>query len=367
MYRNYYKCALRDGISHGFDLTSDLELELGDSQKPCAYITRMFDTGDPDTTYHRLFVDGDWDKVKLEIFVAVTNTPDATVENGIPLQSLLGNTQASPAKKEAVLRRMQFTRQVNTSDMLLHTLKGRYVWIFLAVYPESFEARFHLKGLRLEFPQHSFTEYFPEIYQGNDFFERYVAVFQTMFLDEEKRVDELPGLLDYEGTAEPYVKELASWLGVDDPDNLYTTEQLRQIIRDIDLYQGGKGTKKALVEMIRLITGIEPRIAEPFQWNRSEMSPQREKQYRSLYGETDNHFCVILDVMDKEDALPLSEQKLEKLIRAFSMVGTSPRLVLLTRCSHTDGHCYLGINSTLSTPEIAAVDRTVLGDHITVG
>ena len=281
-YRNYYKCTLAEGVCHGFQLSKNLQLQFGERIAPCAYITQMFDTKDEDMTYHRLLVDCRLADVKLETIVAVTNDPDATDENGTPLKKLLANPQAAPAKKEAALRALPHVRTVNTTDMLLHDLKGRYVWVFVAVYPSGLEAQCTIEGLRLEFPKYSFSEYFPEIYQENDFFERYLAVLQTIFLDEEKKVDEVPAMLDYESTPEAYVQELANWLGIDNKNNVFTPEQLRHIIRNIDLYQGGKGTRETLKKMIELVTGIKPRIIEAFQWDGEDMPAYRRQTYKKF-------------------------------------------------------------------------------------
>ena len=70
---------------------------------------------------------------------------------------------------------------------------------------------------------------------------------------------------------------------------------------------------------------------------------------------------------DHPGPLDVTQAQLEKLIEAYSMLGTRHKLVLLRPCSYTDTHCYLDVNSCLSTPERAAVDGVTLGGYFTVG
>jgi hypothetical protein len=51
-----------------------------------------------------------------------------------------------------------------------------------------------------------------------------------MYLDVERRVDDIPHLLDYETTPDENVAYLADWLGIDNPGGVYTTDQLRRLI-----------------------------------------------------------------------------------------------------------------------------------------
>ncbi len=366
-YINYYKCELKKGYYEGFTLDEELHLNLEEGGTGC-YITRMLDTYDMDTTYNRLKIEGDFTDAKVEIIVAVTNTLNPYwVDDDTDLQEYLKEEKISVEDKVAMLKNLPHHRYVNTYDVLLNGLSGRYVWVCIYAQPISFASSCKINGFKLEFPQTSFTEYFPEIYQGNDFFDRYIGVFSSMFLDQEAKIDIIPRLLDFQSAPDEIVEVLASWLGIDNSAGYFTPEQLRHIITNIDIYQGCKGTKKALEHIVALVTGITPRIVENFQWNDDNISEAHKSNYRTLYGETSNHFCVILDTSKANAPLPISEKKLEKLIESYCMVGTNQKLVKLELCSHADAHCYLDVNSRLSVPEVASVDGLTLGAHITVG
>ena len=109
-----------------------------------------------------------------------------------------------------------YVRKVNTDDFLLHELKGRYLWILIRISGAAVDSHFCIEGFRVEFPWTSFSGYLPEIYQEagqNSFFERYMAVFQSMYEDLEQQVDHLPRILDYESTPDENLETLLTWTG----------------------------------------------------------------------------------------------------------------------------------------------------------
>jgi phage tail-like protein len=181
----------------------------------------------------------------------------------------------------------------------------------------------------------------------------------------EKQVDRVPELLDYRTTPDEHVEYLASWLGIDNSRRLFSPAQLRHVIANIDVYQGAKGTKRALEQIITLLAGVKPRIVEHFEWMRQDVSAQQLAMNKNLYGDTRNHFCVILDLT--KTRLAISESDLQWVIENYSPLDARFKVVYLKTGSHADIHCYLDVNSALSVPEIASVDGGAFGGHITIG
>lgn len=364
-YVNYYNHALTKGCLHGMQVTPEHALRMDGAQG--AYISRMFDTGTDDETFNRLAIEGDFEGLKLEVIVAATNETDVILDDRVQtFEQYLGSAEVPLAAKTEVMTHIPHVRMVNSTDLLLHDLKGRYVWICVILYSAG-ELTGLLKGMRLEFPKYSFVEYFPEIYQGNRFFERYLAVFQSAFLDMERDVEYTPQLLDYQRTPDGYVEYLAGWLGIDNSHKIFSPDQLRKIIEEIDILQGGKGTRYTLERIVEMLTGIRPRIVEHFQWSEIDMPPHARQTCQRLYGETSDDFCVIMDISRSKDPLALTQKEMDLLVESYSVIGTRFRIVYLTDCNHLDAHCYLDINSRLSIPETAAINREALGSHITIG
>lgn len=363
-YVNYYRLSLMKGCYSGMNATRGHTLAL--SRERGAYITPMFDSDEDGCTYNRLVVAGRFESVKLEVIAAASDESDAFIDGELRnLKSYFENPQVSAFQKaEALMGLPSHIRAVNERDILLHSLKGRFIWIYAAMYPTG-ECDCELEGLRLELPKYSFAQYFPEIYQSNEFFDRYIAVFQSMFLDMERMVDSVPGLLDYRTTPDDNVEYLAGWLGINNSRRLFTSGQLRHIIENIGVFQGAKGTRQALERVILLLTGIRPRIVEHFRWLRPQFSPTQISVNKTLYGDTANHFCVILDLTKAGFPPNVDEKDLETLIESYSVLGSKFKVVYLRTCSHTDDHCYLDINSALSVPEAAGLDSGAFGEHIT--
>ncbi|GKH50576.1 hypothetical protein CE91St46_16870 [Eubacteriales bacterium] len=360
---NFYRKALRRCRRTNLELDAALSLVMTDPARPAACLTRVFDSGDPDTTYGRLQIEGELEGGKLEVVVAVSDsleTPEGS------LDELLGDPSLTFGEQVRLLRSLRHLRAVNTRDLLLHHLTGRYLWIFVGITPGGV-CRCRIEGIRLDFPHESFTRYFPEIYQDSDFFDRYIAVFQSMFLDLERQADQIPRLLDYQNVSDEQLLELASWLGIDSMDGIFSPDQIRRIIAGIDLFQAGKGTRRTLAAVVELACGIRPRIVEQFQFDRLPAPESRRRLNAQLYGSGPNQFCVILDLTGNGGSLPLSQPELDRLIDEYSVIGSSHKLVLLRDCTHTDTHCYLDVNSRLSIPENASVDGAVLGGYLTVG
>ncbi len=349
----------------GFEFDEQLNLILKETQMQSGFITEMFDTKDEDMTYNRLVLDGDFEDLRLEVTVATANDLDIFFnDEPARLDVLLASNEVSLTDKIALLDELPHVKMVDTKDILLYSLTGRYVWVFVSVLPYTAPSGV-IRGFRLEFPKYTFTNYFPEIYQNNEFFERFVAIFQSLYLDVERKIDELPAMLDYERANETQLKELASWLGLGDLVKFFGKEKLCTIIKNIDTFQGGKGTYKALEKIITLATDIRPNIVESFRWNKNHSS--HSKLYSELYGDTANDFCIILNMVNEKKSLPISIEELKHLIDDFTVIGTQYKLVCLNKSSHTDTYCYLDVNSYLSTPQSAEADNVKLGEFIVMG
>ncbi|MEG2174269.1 MAG: phage tail protein [Oscillospiraceae bacterium] len=366
-YVNFYKRALQKSCLHNLEADAALGLVMTNCLRPAACITQMFDTQSEGMSFHRLKLAGVFENAKLEVIVAASDTPERSSTNdGAALVDELADPGLSVQAKMQRLCALPHVRAVNAQDLLLHELHGRYVWVFVGITPSEPGLR-RLEGMRLQFPCESFTCYFPEVYQRSAFFDRYIAVFQSMLLDLEEKVDEVPRLLDYQSAPDEQVAELASWLGIENRTGLFSTAQLRRMIAQIDLFQGQKGTRCALEKIIELVCHLRPRIVEYFSWSALPMSAARRRLNEQLYGSNANQFCVILDLTAADGRLPIARAQLERLIGDYSVIGATHRLVLLRKCSHVDTHCYLDVNSCLSTPEAANVDSMTLGGYITVG
>jgi len=302
-YVNFYNSALKEGNTNGIWVEKRNIIIEWNNNNVGFYLTPMFDTRTEGSTYNRLIIDGgrvtnDLDNesieqlglegIKMEVIAVTTNidtVKSITLENckfegGLTSDFDSWLRQRNDEELKTIFKETNANFQqiyyVDAKDILLHNLQGRYIWVLVIftahISPPPY---YKLNGIRLEFPKHSFLDYFPEIYhpgksEKDDFFTRYIAIFQSLFLDEERNVDNIPKRLDYNLASDSDVKNLAEWLGIDNSHGLFSIDDLRKIIRESELFQGRKGTMTALEAIFELLIGEKPKIKECFKCRKSE-------------------------------------------------------------------------------------------------
>ena len=356
---NYYRLALRRGIMHRMILSEDDRLE-GAGGGVFGYLAPVFDSMDYECTWHRLRLEGTFSDCKYEVVVVASD------EN---LEDLLLDEAVSFSDRLSLLKERAHVRKVNTDDMLLHSIQGRYLWIAIVVTGSKLDSYFRMEGFSVEFPAKSFVEYLPEIYQqeGRDsFFERYMAVLQSMYEDLEKEIENVPQYLDYETTKEEYLPLFAEWTGRWNHGNHWTPKLIREILGELQLIQTGRGTKTVMERMVYLITGKKASIIEHFQWEDWMGSKSTLlEDYHKLYGNDEDTFVVMIEGTQKE--IGCSERMLERKLKDYTPLGMTCKVVYLNKNSHMDAQSYLDKNSYLSTPENPNTDGFILGEELVLG
>lgn len=355
---NYYRLALRKGRMHRMEVSEDDRL-VGEGGGVFYYLAPVFDSADYESTWHRLCLEGVFVNCKYEIVVVATDED---------LRETLGDGNLSSAQQLQILKEYKHIRKVNVNDLLLHRLQGRYLWVMISVAGARIDSRFRIEGFSVEFPQGSFADYLPEIYhQGRDsFFERYMAVFQSMYEDLEKEVDKLPQYLDYQTTSEKNLPILAEWAGGRALLDQWTPKQLRCLIGNLQAIQSGNGTWSVMEQMIEMLTGEKAVIVEYFKW-RDWMRKQSTlfEEYHHLFGNNEDTFAIIIDATEKEPEI--SERKLEEKLEDYTPLGMRCKVIYLRKNSYMDTQCYLDKNSYLSVPETPTTEGFVLGGDYILG
>lgn len=356
---NYFHLALKNGQMKKMSFTPTYQLS-GHGGGSFSYIAGVFDTDDIDCTYHRLRLYGKFEQCKYEIFVMACNTDER------PVMQDLGS---SVEEKLSYMQNFSYYRSVNADDILLHSLKGRYIWIAIRIMGASTESHFLIDGFSVEFPGSSFIDYLPEIYRDsqNSFFERYMSVWQSLYEDVEKQVEDVVEQLDYECCDEKKLPMYARWTGLDEKGRKFTPGQLRYLIGHLQEIQSGKGTIAVLQKIIYLVYGKQAKVIENFKWNEWMKNSEYLEQYKKLYGKDYSVFTLMLDcVFDDPDQLP-GQAELMKLIEEYTPIGVKCHLVYLRENNNMDTHCYLDVNSTLSTPKVADAAGFELGSNRILG
>jgi phage tail-like protein len=107
----------------------------------------------------------------------------------------------------------------------------------------------------------SYLKYLPAIYGADDFLGRFLLIFETILSPVERTIDNLHYYFDARLTPPEVLPWLASWLGLV-LDERWPEARRRELIRAaVDLYQW-RGTRRGLIEFVRLYTGLTPEIVE---------------------------------------------------------------------------------------------------------
>lgn len=258
--------------------------------------------------------------------------------------------QSLGASPMASLREI-FGAPVSDSGDCLLPCVGRYLWIMLELTATGTQAPV-IRSLRLWMRGDHMTDYLPAIYQGEDFTRRFLSIFDSMYTDMDRRIDTLPGQMDYQHAGGDLLRYLASWVCVERGGS---EEELRQRIRTAlpdyeDLY-----TVEGVRRSVRRLTGRDPILIEPFQVSPNRPDCQDPVLYRRLYGEDPYRFFVLLpeDTFSGQRERELFQRDMEAVIPA----GMTMQMIQLKPCVQLDWHTYLGINARIGGYVPAVIDE----------
>lgn len=302
-----------------------LELDCVDSEVPGAFLSRTIDSGEPETIWHRMVVNAEvGENMALYFYLYVTDSEpevrriEATWTSGT---CLVREHMAQMGHLEKRMVR-------NPEDVLLHEVKGRYLWLGILLWGNG-AAGPVIENIQIYFPKETWTRYLPEIYQGkgNEFLERFLGIFQTLYQDMEQKIRTDAAYLDI-GTAEGELLQwLTGWIHVEN-SHLWREKQLKQYLSNGAALFAVRGTPYALIRMVEIFTGERPFLVE------------------AKEGDDPHRFQLML----REEAIGdvAAYRAVERIIREGKPADMEVVLVPLKPYLFLDRHTYLGVNSILN-------------------
>ncbi len=313
-----------------------------------------------------------WDRILLDIilpqnasFTVSAYASDKTVvyttdingeEQLIDLDEYLSDENIDAREK------LQFTSRLfkdifsNACDGYIN-LKGRYIWLRLAFVMTNAD-ELEIRKIKLLAAKERITDYLPEIYRKdsaeNDFFKRFMAIFDNIFFDIENKVDLMGKTMDFEYAEGDLLKYLAMFIGINDINNL-DDEGIRDLIRYSAEGFSYIGTKKGIEDTVFRLLGEIPNIIEHFEIQKMLTSGKDKELYKKLFGDNAHRFFIMVS---EKSILKLGKdygamvRRIEKVIPAgtcFEMIILRPRAVL-------NHHSYLGVNSCVTDYKGATLD-----------
>jgi phage tail-like protein len=227
------------------------------------YLSGIFDTGEKNTRWYRIssqFALPDNSDLRISIYTA---EQDEIFYEGKrwKLEELIVSDR-KPEEKDKILNPLKKKETKFSSDILITELTGRYLF-FKIDSTVTGKANPVIYKMRIYFSPNMWVEELPEIYRekNNGFLERYLAVFQTIQEEMEEKIEQTTGNYDAASADYEFLQWLSTWYCMTEV-NLWTEQQLRELLKNCYRFYRGMGTKKVLEEICTLYLGEKPEIIE---------------------------------------------------------------------------------------------------------
>jgi phage tail-like protein len=155
-------------------------------------------------------------------------------------------------------------------DCLVRSADGRFLWLRVDLEGTG-TATPSVHVLTVSYPRQTSTAYLPAVYRhqvgGDDFVERFLAIFDRTFSDLSAEVDDLARFADPaatpagEGDDADLLTWLASWVGLS-LDRHWPVPRRRQLVAEASWLFAHRGTVAGLRRHLEIYLGYAPRILE---------------------------------------------------------------------------------------------------------
>lgn len=238
-------------------------------------------------------------------------------------------------------------------------VKGRYLWLkleFLVPQPQDFE----LRKIKLLLTDEKIIRYLPAIYrdtkEDNDFFYRFMEIFDSIFFDIEEIINQISEKMDYTIADGEMLRYLAGWVCLQYLKDL-GDDELRERISGIMPEYAAIGTKPGLESFVERELGVRPTIIEFFNYKQMLHESRDREIYEELFGTNPYKFYLLLpeDALDRVQNINSFLKKLNDNIPAHTEVG----IIRLKQGIILGKHTYLGVNSRVGRYTYGKVDENI--------
>ena len=315
------------------------------------YTSLSLDTMETETVWHRLrLMSTIPENGQLELYLYCSDDPQVpkplTPESGKRPMMDDYLAAASPQDREKFFLDYGAGPYNAPWDLPLYNFQGRYLWFCLVLHSYGGEELL-VQSICLEFPRTAFIDYLPQVYRGaesvNSFLARFLSVFQSIYVDLEDHMDQMPTRCDPAVAPPEFLRWLADLLAVSD-QYLWSEERLRLFLQRAVGFYRIKGTRTALREVIAFYTGQTPLIIEQFEPASCQIWRRDGAALRRLYGTSRYTVTVLMDGTGRDQD---DYARLYKIIDTFKPVDAICNLVFMHREMILGQHCYLGMNSRI--------------------
>lgn len=354
---DFHRCLLQNM----FYEQNRLKINTGKGDGSCAMISRILDSQEYDMQWHQ-FLCSMQNKGNTAFTISVyaaNSLVRHSKDKEEQLEYIIFDSGISLQEKKQILRPYLQKTIINADDSLLHDVKGRYLWFIFETIPQLGQY-LEIEKIKILFPAQSWIAYLPEIYEGNDenrFFQRFLAVFQTMYESLNDAIKQMPYLLDVDCADKEFMDWLAKWLDIAD-SYMWTKEQMRSLLKHAVTLYRMRGTRQAVLAFVQLYTNdVHVYLVENFQVTKQGNETDK-KLLEQLYGNDPYKFQVIV----REESVPSVREyrTLTKIIREVKPAHMELELIVLKPYIFLNRHTYTGINSVLGEYRNLSLDGTAM-------
>lgn len=345
---------LHRGLMDGFGLSNAGILVTTGTQHRRNLFLGVIDSAQIDCPWGRLAFEGTMaDDAVLTVHVLATNETEFVFDGApIDINSFVLNDKVEVKDKATLFHSFGALHHVGSTDLLLYSQKGRYLWVWLELTGAG-EASFD--HFRIYVPGDNFYRTFPEIYhKDGEFFHRYLSIFSSLYGDLQEKIDHLDKYIDVDTCPDEVLPLFADWLGIQLDGNFLDTKSLRTLLKVAPKLIATKGTKSAIELVVSLFVEEDVYIIE-----RNLLNDNQRAMGGDLYGDTPYDFTVLINRKGNEGL----RTRLQFLIDQFKPMRSRGNIVFLGNCSGLDAFSYMDINGTVlqNTPGVLDDGEALMG------
>lgn len=239
----------------------------------------------------------------------------------------------------------------NESDVLVRG-KGRYLLLMIELSSTGGRNP-SVSKVSVQMAGDHMTDYLPEIYRDDDFTYRFLSIFNSLHIDLEQKIEDIPKVFDIERTSNDMLGYLASWLCIDATGK--SRDELKKQIRKAFSEYETMYTVDGIRASVQYLTGVNPLIIEAKDVDPNGADCKEPEVYRRLYGENLRKFFVLLKegVFPDRKAMDRFVEDMQKRIPA----GVAMELIQLRSTIQLDKHTYLGLNTVIQGYNPVTIDE----------
>lgn len=295
------------------------------------FITRVIDSGKKQMEWNDITIQFN-EEVNCKIYVCISDCYD----------ELLQISKLSKSKQ------MQYIKQnANIVSNYNHTLlyddhtMGQYLICMIEIFAKR-DQSIMIEEIHFTYPKTTFVECLPTIYHNQLFLQKFLAIYQSLYLDIEKENNNFIQQLDIATCDDMMVFLFANWLAIDSKG--CKVEDVRRYIARYDELYALKGTKAYYELLVEIYCGKRGYVID---YENEQYIYANNQIAKNIYSLDSQSFIILISNSEHVD-----KRYVENMILKEVPITMMCQIVWLDEESCMDQFCYLGYNSYITDIKI---------------